>query len=231
MTTFPCTTAPALFDTMGGPDDPTVREAKALCLTCPAIFRCRQEGRDGDEWGVWGGESQVERNRALGLPEEEQRPECGTYQALALHRDLGEKCEVCLEARRERERAYDAKRRAGRKLVKVQTPKPRGGARVRSECPSPAAYRRHIKLKEDPGPCGCREAYRNARQADRKAAREAMPKKERAVKPCPSPAAYKRHERNNEPGIECGCKAANQLAENERRKARRKAKSEAGSAA
>ncbi|MFD8650711.1 WhiB family transcriptional regulator [Streptomyces mirabilis] len=215
MNTFPCTTAPALFDSMGGPDAPAVIEAKALCRTCPMIFTCRQQGRDGQEWGIWGGESHIERNRALNLSNEE-RPECGTYAALMLHRGLGEKCEICQEARRQRERAYDAKRRAGKKLVKAK--KPVGGVRVKAECPSPAAYKRHVKNQEDAGPCGCREAYRIARKAER----DAQPKKERAHAPCPSPAAYRRHQRRGESGVECGCKAANQAAGNERRKAKRK---------
>ncbi|MFI0967036.1 WhiB family transcriptional regulator [Streptomyces sp. NPDC021080] len=215
MTTFPCTTAPALFDTMGGPDHPTVREAKSLCLTCPAIFMCRQQGRDGREWGVWGGESQVERNQAIGQVEDDDRPECGTYPALMLHRALGEKCEICLEARRERERAYDAKRREGRKLV--QPVKKRGGARVKSKCPSYGSYKRHIKLREDPGPCGCREAYRVARAAER----AAKPKKERAHAECPSPAAYRRHRRQGESGIECGCLEANRKANSEQKRAKK----------
>lgn len=223
MTTLPCTTAPALFDSLGGPDDPTVIEAKALCKGCPMIFMCRQRGRDGQEWGVWGGESHIERNRVLGLSNEEQ-PECGTYAALMLHRGLGEKCEVCQEARRERERAYDAKRRAGKKLVKEKTPRAQAvvDAQGKSPCPSYGAYKRHIKRKEDPGPCGCREAYRIARKDERDAERAARPEKHRDVAPCPSPAAYRRHQRSNETGIACGCKAAQRAYENERRKAKRK---------
>jgi hypothetical protein len=201
---------------MGGPDDPAVIEAKALCKTCPMIFMCRQQGRDGQEWGVWGGESHIERNRLIARAEEET-VECGTYRALQMHRLLGEKCEVCQEARRERERAYDAKRREGKKLVKVK--KPIGGFREKSPCPSYGAYKRHIKRKEDPGPCGCREAYRIARKAER----DAQPKKERDHTPCPSSAGYRRHQRRGEAGIECGCREASRKANSKSEKAKRKA--------
>lgn len=219
MTTFPCTTAPALFDSMGGPDDPTVIEAKALCADCPIFLDCRQQGRDGQEWGVWGGESHIERNQALGLSDEE-RPECGTYGSLMVHRALGEKCEVCLAARRERELVYDAKRRAGKKLVEAKEQKPRGGAREKASCPSHSAYKRHKKKGEDAVACGCRDAY-NAR---RRAERAAQPKKPRAVTACPSFAAYKRHKRLKEDAVACGCNRAYRDHESARRKDRAKAK-------
>ncbi|MDQ1041433.1 hypothetical protein QFZ75_007935 [Streptomyces sp. V3I8] len=196
--TFPCSTDPRLFDAGGGPDDPDVQKAKAICFTCPAIFMCRQQGRDGRENGVWGGESQVERVGVVGMGED--AAECGTYAGLMLHRALLETCETCLAARRERERDYNEKRKAGKKLVDI---KPRGGVRTKSECPSVAAYKRHMKNDEDPGPCGCRGAYNAARKAER----AAKPKGPRKVQGCPSTAAYRRHHRNGESGIECGCRA------------------------
>ncbi|MCX4799700.1 WhiB family transcriptional regulator [Streptomyces sp. NBC_01242] len=221
MTSFPCSTAPALFDTMGGPDDPDVRKAKGLCHGCPAIFTCRQQGRDGREWGVWGGESQVERYRVVSAPEGDDRPECGTYVALQVHRALEEECETCLEARRARERAYDAKRRAGKKLVEAKQPKPRGGARVPATCPSPAAYKRHHKKGEDPGPCGCREAYSAARKAEREAT-----KKPRKLAACPSVSAYRRHNRYGEDPGPCGCREAYRASEVDRHAKAKKAKEE-----
>ncbi|MFJ4902830.1 WhiB family transcriptional regulator [Streptomyces sp. NPDC088727] len=221
MTTFPCTTAPHLFDSMGGPDDPSVRAAKALCHTCPAVFTCRQQGREGREWGVWGGESQVERNQAVGVLEDDDRPECGSYSSLQLHRALGEKCETCLEARRTRERMYDAKRRAGEKLTaKKERAKAVVGPDGKAPCPSYAAYKRHRRRKEDPGPCGCRDAYNEARRAERNA-----DKPPQAGTECPSRAGFVRHQRKGEDAISCGCKKAHSQYYKDRRAARKKQES------
>ncbi|MEV7675155.1 WhiB family transcriptional regulator [Streptomyces sp. NPDC088752] len=218
---FPCAAFPHLFDTMGGPDDPAVQEAKRLCHTCPAIFTCRQQGRDGHEWGVWGGESQPERNLALDTPNEE-RPECGTYDALMIHRGLKEKCEVCQEARQARKRDYYAKRRAEGTLVQEPAKKSRGGKQEKSFCPSVGAYKRHRKRGEDPTPCGCKDAY-NAHRRDERAAkaRQRTPYVQ-VLADCPSVGAYRRHLRRGESTEACGCRAAMREASNNRKKKSKK---------
>jgi len=48
-------------------DGDRVKEAKALCATCPVLARCRTRvmatDADSDLWGVWGGLTPSERQR------------------------------------------------------------------------------------------------------------------------------------------------------------------------
>ncbi|MEV4506084.1 WhiB family transcriptional regulator [Streptomyces klenkii] len=37
--------------------------ARELCETCPLTVPCREAGRQGREFGIWGGESTIERAR------------------------------------------------------------------------------------------------------------------------------------------------------------------------
>ncbi|WP_414170663.1 WhiB family transcriptional regulator [Streptoverticillium reticulum] len=50
----PCTADP---ESWFATDTATIRKVKAICETCPIHERCRQVGRDGNEWGVWGAET------------------------------------------------------------------------------------------------------------------------------------------------------------------------------
>lgn len=48
----------------GGPDAATkaaVTEAKALCARCPVLHDCRAHGIAHEQWGVWGGLTETER--------------------------------------------------------------------------------------------------------------------------------------------------------------------------
>ena len=48
------------------------REAKAIliCQQCPVSTECREYGRSNHEYGVWGGENEIERHQAgFSLPE------------------------------------------------------------------------------------------------------------------------------------------------------------------
>lgn len=44
-------------------DTQTVRNAKAVCATCPVIVACREAGVD-ERCGIWGGLSEAERRRS-----------------------------------------------------------------------------------------------------------------------------------------------------------------------
>lgn len=67
----PCTSEPDLFH---APDDPYASRgergrrrtsaARSLCRACPVTALCREWGRRHREFGIWGGENDVERNRA-----------------------------------------------------------------------------------------------------------------------------------------------------------------------
>lgn len=67
----PCTSEPDLFH---APDDPHASRgargrtrtsaARRLCRSCPVMALCRAWGRDHRELGIWGGENDMERNRA-----------------------------------------------------------------------------------------------------------------------------------------------------------------------
>ena len=39
-------------------------EATALCRQCPVSAECREYGRNNREYGVWGGETEIERHEA-----------------------------------------------------------------------------------------------------------------------------------------------------------------------
>lgn len=69
----------------------TVDEAKAVCANCPAREAClRQAVNDGEEYGVWGGRSAIERalDRWYGLPAI-QRWDEGAARTLSVLMDNG----------------------------------------------------------------------------------------------------------------------------------------------
>jgi WhiB family redox-sensing transcriptional regulator len=39
-------------------------EATTLCRQCPVSAECREYGRNNHEYGVWGGETEIERHEA-----------------------------------------------------------------------------------------------------------------------------------------------------------------------
>ncbi|MFF4410171.1 WhiB family transcriptional regulator [Streptomyces sp. NPDC001404] len=57
---LPCTRQPELWHSTKDPDK---ERARKLCWRCPALRECRQAGREGREFGIWGGED--ERDRSL----------------------------------------------------------------------------------------------------------------------------------------------------------------------
>jgi len=42
-------------------------EAKLICAQCPVMIQCRDHARNAREYGVWGGESEMDRE-LLGYP-------------------------------------------------------------------------------------------------------------------------------------------------------------------
>jgi hypothetical protein len=169
----PCTENPVLFDTDEGPDAPAVQVAKRICRTCPTMFVCRDLGREGDEYGVWGGESRPERVRHLIGP---GHPEgCGTEVAFKRHLALEEECEECRDAHRARARVYDeARRKRKREEQKSKATNGLTHAPVRPECNTARGYKTHQKRGELRliAQCKCREAYAEDRKQQRQAARE-----------------------------------------------------------
>lgn len=78
MTTLPCIQEPDLFTT---PDEERrnsseyhqrIAGARALCLGCPIMLACRDRGRELHQPGIWGGETDEERE-AAGYPTPETR--------------------------------------------------------------------------------------------------------------------------------------------------------------
>ncbi|MEU6362253.1 WhiB family transcriptional regulator [Streptomyces albidoflavus] len=167
----PCTRDPLIFASEKGPQDETVLRAKAICSTCSDLAACRDRGREGAEYGVWGGESQTERFLALGVSA--TIPACSTGAAVTRHQKLGQDCQECREWDRERERQYDRARRekirierARRKAAREAESESRlspAHAPLRESCGTQAGYQRHARrgeLKLVPHPeCECRQAH------------------------------------------------------------------------
>jgi hypothetical protein len=170
--TFPCGAEPDLFHTDQGAKDVTVQRAKKICHTCPAMFICRERGRQGREYGVWGGESYPERRRHL--ISAGTVPECGTEPAFQRHLSIDEECDECREAHRERARVYDEARRRRKREEEEAEAANRTHAPVRPECGTPKGYKLHQKRKELSliAECTCREAYAEARKQERRAAKK-----------------------------------------------------------
>lgn len=191
---FPCATHPEWFDTGKTRDTKAARKALRVCDTCPAMLACRKAGREGREWGIWGGETQGERFAALGITESDLiPPDCETEMAYRRHKELGEECEPCTEAHLERQRAYDAARRERKRKEKEAAAARRAeqekafaeipGSRInpfhaplREVCGSERGYRAHFKkgeLQLAPHPdCTCKEAHRALRASERAAQRQ-----------------------------------------------------------
>lgn len=75
-------------------------EAKAICAGCPVAQQCLA---DADDWGIWAGRNENERNitkRRKGTPPRQVAPH-GTTARAKMHRRDGEKlCWQCREAER-----------------------------------------------------------------------------------------------------------------------------------
>ncbi|MEV4506139.1 WhiB family transcriptional regulator [Streptomyces klenkii] len=102
-------------------------EAQEQCSVCPIIKQCREAGRQGREYGIWGGETEVDRARAGCAPpgwRARRRVRgrygpppspCGTDAAWRRHIRSGEPpCPVCEKAHAEFLIAERARYRARR---------------------------------------------------------------------------------------------------------------------
>ncbi|MFE5300698.1 WhiB family transcriptional regulator [Streptomyces sp. NPDC056632] len=108
---LPCTSAPGLFHSPDArddaPGDDRIRQAVALCRTCPVMLPCRQWARAEREFGVWGAETDAERaawrheNSIVRLPP--PRPRCGTAAGAKWERrhSAGGPCWSCARAESE----------------------------------------------------------------------------------------------------------------------------------
>lgn len=180
---FPCALKPELFDTGKTRETKAARKALRICDTCPAMLACRRAGREGREWGIWGGETQSERWAALGITEADLiPPDCGTEQASARHRKLGEDCDECQAADEQRRQADDeaAEERRRKRQEYEEIPGSRINpfhAPLRTICGTFRGYRAHekrAKLQLVPHPeCTCKEACRLYRAEKRAAEKEA----------------------------------------------------------
>lgn len=192
---FPCAAKPELFDTGKTRETKAARKALRICETCPVKLACRRAGREGREWGIWGGETQGERWAALGITEADLLPpDCETEMAYRRHKDVGEKCEPCrlahnarqqaykeaAEERRRKEKAAAAAKRAEEQKQFTEIPDSRVNpfhAPLRLACGSERGYRYHynkneLQLKPHPE-CTCREAHRTLRATERAVQKEA----------------------------------------------------------
>ncbi|PPS89511.1 WhiB family transcriptional regulator [Streptomyces sp. MH60] len=180
---FPCAAKPHLFGSGKGRSVKAVREALRICANCPVQPACRRAGREGHEFGIWGGETEPERFAYLGITEEDiLPPECGTEKASRRHRELGEECEECTLADEKRQEAEDEA--AAERRRKRQEYEEIPGSRInphhaplRTICGTFRGYRAHEKrteLRLDPHPdCTCREACRAYRAEQRATDKEA----------------------------------------------------------
>lgn len=75
--------------------------AKQYCDTCPAMYECLKAALDGNEYGVWGGLTQTERQRLRSKVKPER------YATIALLQDLLElempRCSECGRHRKEKD--------------------------------------------------------------------------------------------------------------------------------
>lgn len=179
---FPCAVKPELFDTGKRRETRAARKALRICATCPVQLACRRAGREGREFGIWGGETQAERWAALGITEDDALPqECGTKKALSRHKSLGETCEACEAAQAERDAAAKAAQEKSKKADYEEIPESRINpfhSPLRPICGTERGYRAHLKRSElslAPHPkCTCREARQALRAAERAKLKEAQ---------------------------------------------------------
>lgn len=172
---FPCSVKPELFDTGKGRDTKAARKALRICDTCPAMLACRRAGREGREFGIWGGETQPERFAALGITEADLLPpDCGNEMAYRRHLEAGEECETCREAHNARQKAYAEAARAKREEQYREIPGSRVSpfhAPLRPICGTESGYRYHYKRSElqlaQHPKCTCREAHSAFRAQER----------------------------------------------------------------
>lgn len=58
----------AFFPQHRGGTDKTAEVAKAVCAMCPVRRECHDYAMESKElWGVWGGVSEIERRKSLGI--------------------------------------------------------------------------------------------------------------------------------------------------------------------
>ncbi|WP_164331333.1 WhiB family transcriptional regulator [Streptomyces sp. RLB1-9] len=182
---FPCAVKPELFDTGKGRNTRVVRKALRICDTCPVQLACRRAGREGREFGIWGGETQPERWAALGIVESDALPqECGTEKALSRHKSLGVTCETCEQEQSKRDEEAKAAKIASEKSQRTESEEIPGSrvnpfhSPLRPICGTERGYRAHLRRSElqlPPHPqCTCREARQALRAAERALLKEAQ---------------------------------------------------------
>ncbi|WP_411146277.1 WhiB family transcriptional regulator [Streptomyces sp. x-80] len=124
---FPCSQEPDLWHSPGSAER---EQARQRCGYCPFILPCREAGREGREYGIWGGEGEAERAKVGREPRGWRRAQrvpgrfgpppqpCGTQTAWIRHRRAGEEpCAPCTVAHEEHlahERRLRTLRRAPR---------------------------------------------------------------------------------------------------------------------
>ena len=77
-----------------------VREAKAVCLSCPVMEDCLTWALDNDVWGVWGGTVEDERRALKRRPDRRlHQSDHGTPARYRAHHRAGEvPCDACSQA-------------------------------------------------------------------------------------------------------------------------------------
>lgn len=89
-----------------------ITQARELCIECPIMLACRDQGRELRERGIWGGETDDER-AAAGYapgPGQRERPDCGTEAGARWHRrrENSKPCRRCRTAERSARLAREA---------------------------------------------------------------------------------------------------------------------------
>ena len=84
-----------------------VREAKAVCATCPLLAAC-EKAVTADDWGIWAGRTQDERGTNAVCREKQ-----GTISGVSRHRRAQDPlCDPCREAKRAGNKRHWREKRA-----------------------------------------------------------------------------------------------------------------------
>lgn len=129
--------------------DPRIRDAKAICRTCPVIAQCATFAVN-ERYGIWAATTEWERSNA----KRRERRGVGTgphgsAKALRAHLDAGEEpCAQCQKGARQREASKLRKRELRARNIAAS-----GGerlpAKIRDNCGTPAGYSTHRRRFEE----------------------------------------------------------------------------------